>query len=73
MLGKLTGNVEGTFNPDEQQATKLDKLCVTRWTVHANCLKKITDNYEPLLKLRKERLEEKLDAETKSRIIGCKK
>ena len=60
MLGKLTQNVEGTFDPDEQQATKLDKLCVT-------------DNYDPLLKFWKERLEEKLDAEPKSRIIGYKK
>ena len=50
MLGKLIENVEGTFDPDEQQATKLDKLSVTR-TVHANCLKKIIDNYEPVLKL----------------------
>ena len=73
MCRKLTENVEGTFNPDKQQATKFDKLCVTRWTVCANCLKKIIDNYEPLLKLWKESLEEKLDAETKSRIIGCKK
>ena len=73
MLGKLTENVEGIFDPDEQQATKLDKLCVTKWTVRATCLKKIIDNYEPLLKLWKESLEEKLDAETKSRIIGCKK
>ena len=46
---------------------------VTRWTVRANSLKKIIDNYEPLLKLWKETFEEKLDAETKSRIIGCKK
>ena len=65
MLGKLIENVEGTFDPDEQQATKLDKLSVTR-TVHANCLKKIIDNYEPVLKLWKKSLEEKLDAETKS-------
>ena len=46
MLGKLTENVEGAFDPDEQQATKLGKLCVTRWTVCTNCLKKIIDNYE---------------------------
>ena len=38
MLGKLTENVEGTFDPDEQQATKLDKLCFTRRTIRANCL-----------------------------------
>ena len=73
MLDKLTQNVEGTFDPDEQQATKLDKLCVTRWTICVNCLKNIIDNYKPLLKLWKKSLEEKLDVETKSRIIGCKK
>ena len=65
MLGKLIKNVKGTFDPDEQQATKLDKLSVTR-TVHANCLKKIIDNYQPLLKLWKKSLEEMLDAEKKS-------
>ena len=73
MLGKLTKNMKGTFDPDEQQASKLNNPCVTRWTVRANCLKKIIDNYEPLQKLWKESLKEKLDAETKSRIIGCKK
>ena len=35
--------------------------------------KKIIDNYEPLLKFSKEILDEKLDAERKSRIIDCKK
>ena len=59
MLGKLTENVEGTFDPDEQQATKLDKLCVTRWTIRANCLKK---DYSQLRAFA-ESLEEKLDAE----------
>ena len=73
MLGKLTENVEGTFDRDEQQATKLDKLCVSRCTVRANCLKKIIGNCKPLLKLWKKSLEEKLDADMKSRIIGCKK
>ena len=26
MLGKIIENVEGTFDPDEQQATKLDNV-----------------------------------------------
>ena len=30
MFGKLTENEEGTLNLDEQEATNLDKLCVTR-------------------------------------------
>ena len=59
MLGKLTEDVEGTFDRDEQQTTKLEKLCVTRWTVRADCLKKIIDNYEPLLKSGKKRKESK--------------
>ena len=73
MLGKVTENVEGTFDTEEQQPTKLDKLCVTRWTFRANCIKKFIYNYEALLKLWKESLEEKLDTETKSRIIDYNK
>ena len=57
MFGNLTENVEVTLDPEEQQATKLSKLCVSIWTIRANCLKKIIDNYEPLLKLWKESLE----------------
>ena len=57
MFGNLTENVEVTLDPEEQQATKLSKLCVRIWTIRANCLKKIIDNYEPLLKLWKESLE----------------
>ena len=30
MFGKLTENEEGTLNPDEQEASNLDKLSVTR-------------------------------------------
>ena len=68
MLGTIT--VKGTFDSDEQQAKKLDKLYVARWIVHANCLKKIIDNCKPLLELWKKSLEEMLDAKT---MIGCKK
>ena len=60
MLDKLTENVQRTFIPDEQQETKLDKLCVTRWTIRANCLKK---DYSQLRAFA-ESLEEKLDVET---------
>ena len=68
-------NIEGEF--EEQLKTvhpsKLDKLCVTRWTVRGKCFGKILDNYEPLLQLWEESLKEDFDFETKSRIIGCKK
>ena len=72
MLGKIIDNIEGSID-ETRHASKLDKLCVTRWTVRANCLKKVIENYEPLLILWKDSLNEKLDNETKARIIGCKK
>jgi len=76
MLGKIMENIEGEFEDGdraEHSVTKLDKLCVTRWTVRAKCYRKVLDSYEALLKLWDEALLEKLDLETKSRIIGCKK
>ena len=47
MLGKMTDNIEGKFDEGttNQQASKLDKLCVTIWTVRAECLRKIKENY----------------------------
>ena len=68
-------NIEGDFGDGTRidHRSKLDKLCVTRWTVRAKCYKKILDNYEALLQLWNEALEENLDIDTKSRIGGCKK
>ena len=67
-------NIEGEFEeqPKTDHPSKLDKLCVTRWTVRGKCFKKILD-YEPLLQLWEESLKEGLGFETKSRITGCKK
>ena len=70
MLGSIMENIEGEFEDGVRtnHQSKLDKLCVTRWTVRAKCFKKILDNYEPLLQLWEESLDEKLDFDTKSRI-----
>ena len=75
MLGKLSENVEGIFENEsgKMQASRLDKLCVTRWTICANCFKKIIESYESLIALWKESLNDKPDPETKARINGCKK
>ena len=75
MLGSIMENIESEFEeqPKTDHPSKLDKLCVTIWTVRIKCFKKILDNYEPLLQLWKESLKEDLDFKTKSRIIGCKK
>ena len=73
ILGSKVENIEGEYQessrPDNQ---KLDKLCVTRWTIRAKRLKKILDNYEALLELWEQSLKKNLDFETKSRIGGCK-
>ena len=72
LLGKLSENIEGTLETDKQ-ASRLDKLSVTRWTIRANCFKKIIENYHSVMALWKGSLDEKPDAETKARINGCKK
>ena len=73
MLGNLTENIEGEFEESSSSVhQKLDKLCVTRWTIRAKCFKKIMDNYKGLLELWEQSLQENLDFETKSRIGGCK-
>jgi len=72
MLGKLSENVDGTLETDKQ-AWKLDKLSTTRWTIRAKCFKKMIKNYQSLMALWDESLNERLDAETKARINGCKK
>ena len=72
ILGRMQENFEGNVDPDTDKYSALEKLCPTRWTVHASCLQEIIDNYCLLLKLWDECLKEFLDAETRSRIIGCK-
>ena len=72
ILGRMQENFEGNFDPDTAKLLVLDKLCPTHWTVRASCFQKIIGNYCLLLKLWDECLKESLDAETSSRIIGCK-
>ena len=73
MLGNILENIEGEFEePSRYHNQKLDKLCVTRWTVRAKCFKNIINNYKGLLELWEQSLEESLDFETRSRIKGCK-
>ena len=45
-------------------------LCPTRWTVRANSLKSVLDNYTVLQTLWDECLEEPLQSDIKARIIG---
>ena len=47
-------------------------LYPTRWTVKANSLKSVLDNFKPLTQLWEDSLETNLNSEIKSRIIGVK-
>ena len=47
-------------------------LCPTRWTVRANSLLSVMDNYIGLQSTWDESLESRLDTEVKSRVIGVK-
>ena len=69
LLGKIYEYIE---SEDSQPLKKLKKLSTTRWTVRAECFKRIINNYQSLLDLWSVCLKEKLDQETKARIAGCK-
>ena len=74
LLGKLSENIEGEVKEISGSTPgKLDKLSVSRWTIRAGCFQKIINNYPLLLTLWDECLEEKLDTDTKARIVGCQK
>ena len=58
---------------DEEPVNRISKFSMTRWTVRANCLQRIIDNYSFLYELWDECLSESgLIQDIKSRIIGCK-
>ena len=72
VLGKTQENFEGNFDPDTDKFLALEKLCPTCWAVLASCFQKIIYKYCLLLKLCDECLMESVDANTRSRNIGCK-
>ena len=71
LRGNINDNIE-KGQEDVEQIKKLTKLSTTRWTVRAKCMKRILDNYQSLMQLWEECLEERLDQETRARIICCK-
>ena len=71
MLGSLIDSVEGLEESQEDKGDSLDLISVTRWTVRANCFKKIIDHYNSLQQLWEDCLQENLTRDVRSRIIGC--
>ena len=67
MLGSIVENIEREFEKSSRSDNqKLDKLCVTRWTIMAKCFKASLELWEQSLK-------ENLCFDTKkSRTVGCK-
>ena len=73
ILGSINENIELQDNDAEcdYKITSLSKLCVTRWTVRATTYMKVLSNYAQLMKLWEICLQEQLDKEIRSRIVGC--
>ena len=71
-LGAVKENFEIDNDDNLKQNDPLAKLCTTRWTVRANAFNKVINNFGPLFELWDMCLGDKLDKDTRSRILGCK-
>ena len=73
LLGKINEQIECNEEV-EIKANWISKLSETRWTVRAECLKRILDNYKKLMTLWKFCLEnDSISTKLKSRIVRVKK
>ena len=71
-MDDIQKNIEISSSEDGD-VIKMDKLCLTRWTVRAKCLEKVIELYDCLHTLFDECIQEgKLSVDVKSRIIGCR-
>ena len=73
LLGNVKENIEIEHGDNDvlDQVESLSKLCATCWTVRATTMRKVMTNYQRLFDLWDLCLEENLDRETRSRIVGC--
>jgi hypothetical protein len=69
----LLKNIKSNLVDEEgRSAAGVAKFSATRWTVRADCLQSILDNYDALLKLWDECLDSgQMDPDVRGRIIGC--
>lgn len=69
----LLKNIKSNLDDEDGRcAAELAKFSATRWTVRADCLQSILDNYDALLKLWDECLDSgQLDPDVRGRIIEC--
>jgi len=74
MLGEEKENIEIQSEVNDEHKDPqpgIVTFCPTRWTVTAECYKRILDNYEPLMKVWDASLLTNLKPDIKARIIGC--
>ena len=69
---KRQGILEELKNQIQLETPGLKVLCPTRWTIRAESLRRVLDNYTPLQTEWDTCLEGRLDSETRARIIGVK-
>ena len=75
ILGDIKENIERQHEDSEEdlfKADSLSKLSTTRWTVRADCFRRIIDNYASLYQLWLSCLSQSLETDIKSRVTGCK-
>ena len=72
LLGAVKENFEIDNDDSLEQNDSFAKLCTTRWTVGENAFNKVINNFRPLFELWGICSGDKLDRETRSRILGCK-
>ena len=58
-------------NTSDEAFSNIRRLCPTRWTVRADSMQSIINNYEELTQLWEWSLEEYTDTETKYFVNGC--
>ena len=63
-------NIKADFGNDSDDAPNIRVLCPTRWTVRAQALCSIMENYKSLLTLWEEVLDDCRDSDIKARTVG---
>ena len=73
LLGSVKENIEIEHGDNDalDRGESLSKFCATRWTVRATTMRKVMTNHQLLFDIWDLCLEENLDRETLSRIVGC--
>ena len=70
LLGSIQDSLEYEADEEFHQTVTLSKVYVTRWTVKATTFTNVLSNYDSRMQLWDISMQDSLDRETRSRIIG---